>query len=104
MGKVNSVLESEGYGSSIGNIEEKNLNLTRMKEIINELGLTVEFEEFKIREQTGKLERSVRTEGRITPTISPEFDDQILLEDDDPEDDEEGFAQTLEHFKRLRKE
>lgn len=104
LAKVNSVLEKEGFGASLGNIEEKDLNLTRMREIIGELGLSAEFEEFKIREQTGKVERSVRTEGRMTPTISPEFDDQILLEDDDPEDDEDGFAQTLEHFKRLRKE
>ena len=78
--------------------------MNRLWEMIEELGLKGEFEDFKQKELSGRTERSGRTEGRITPTISPEFDEQILLDEDDGDEEEDGLAQTLAYFKRLRKE
>lgn len=108
--RVNSILETEG--ASLGTAENQNenenqnqnLDMNRLWEMIEELGLKGEFEDFKQKELSGRTERSGRTEGRITPTISPEFDEQILLDEDDGDEEEDGLAQTLAYFKRLRKE
>ena len=101
--RVNSILETEGASLGTAENENQNLDMNRLWEMIEELELKAEFEDFKQRELNGRTERSSRTEGRMTPTVSPEYDDQILL-DEDEGDEEDGLTQTIAHFKRLRKE